>query len=124
MGLFKRCVDCGKLFPYSSDSRCPACREVHKAELAKQQAQTDKQYNQRRSKEQLRLYRSKEWKTLRNWYSQKAGFKCEECGKLGTEVHHIVPIQTPEGWNRRLDPKNLKLLCTACHNKEHKKKHK
>lgn len=121
--LMKRCVRCGALFSYSSSSRCPDCEKKYQAEAPKIQADTAKRYNRKRNQKETAFYRSKEWKTLRNWYSQKAGFKCEECGKLGTEVHHIVPIQKPEGWNRRLDPKNLKLLCTACHNKIHKKLH-
>ncbi len=52
-------------------------------------------------------------------YAVSAGHKCEECGNIGTDVHHVVPIQTPEGWERRFDFTNLKLLCIRCHNKAH-----
>ncbi|MBQ6220382.1 MAG: HNH endonuclease [Methanosphaera sp.] len=51
---------------------------------------------------------------------------CEECEKekimdgkyscqISEEVHHIVPIQTEEGWKRRLDISNLVALCHFHH---------
>lgn len=119
--LMKRCVQCGKLFPYASSSRCPSCKALYESTLQERQAQRSAKYNRTRDKEKIRFYKSKEWKRLRDWYAQKAGYKCEDCGALGTEVHHIVPIQTSKGWMRRLDPKNLRLLCTGCHNRTHKK---
>ena len=46
---------------------------------------------------------------------------CEECGAVGTEVHHIIHL-TPENVT---DPsiatnqENLKLLCNNCHSVAH-----
>lgn len=52
-------------------------------------------------------------------YTQDKGYRCEECGAIASEVHHIVPIQTDEGWERRLDYNNLECVCVYCHNKKH-----
>ena len=38
---------------------------------------------------------------------------------MATEVHHIKPIQTDEGWERRLDYDNTKSVCIECHNYYH-----
>jgi uncharacterized protein (DUF362 family) len=35
------------------------------------------------------------------------------------DVDHIIPLDTPEGWARRLDPDNCRALCVPCHNKKH-----
>lgn len=66
-----------------------------------------------------RFYRSKEWTMTSRRYAQSVGYRCEECGNWGTDVHHVVPIQEPEGWNRRFDESNLKMLCVSCHNAAH-----
>lgn len=60
-------------------------------------------------------------------YLQRAGYKCEahltsDCQRLAVEVHHKDPIQTPTGWNRRLDWSNLEAVCTVCHNLRHPEK--
>ena len=66
-----------------------------------------------------RFYRSKEWTMLSRKYAHDAGYRCEECGEVGTDVHHVIPIQTDEGWARRFDASNLRLLCVRCHNEAH-----
>ena len=68
------------------------------------------------------FYDSKEWKELRDWKFADANGLCEECrenGKIvvGKEVHHIVSIESD--WSKRLDAKNLKLLCPECHRLAH-----
>lgn len=68
-----------------------------------------------------RFYRSDTWKIARAIKIANACGVCEECGAIGTEVHHIVHL-TPENVT---DPSvatnqdNLKLLCNECHNKAH-----
>ena len=42
--------------------------------------------------------------------------KLEGCKRMACEVHHIQPLKTPEGWERRLDWDNLQGVCVACHN--------
>lgn len=81
-----------------------------------------KEYARRRDADDLiyrRFYRSKEWTMLSRKYAHDAGYRCEECGEIGTDVHHVQPIQTAEGWARRFDPSNLRLLCVKCHNLAH-----
>ena len=43
---------------------------------------------------------------------------CQVCGKRGTEVHHIIELndENVDDPNIALNPDNLQLLCTACHN--------
>lgn len=68
-----------------------------------------------------RFYRSDVWKIARAIKIANACGMCEECGAVGTEVHHIIHL-TPENVS---DPsiatnqENLKLLCNECHNKVH-----
>jgi len=68
-----------------------------------------------------KFYRSSDWKIARAIKIASASGMCEECGNVGTEVHHITHL-TPENV---LDPSvsvnqaNLKLLCNECHNKVH-----
>lgn len=68
-----------------------------------------------------RFYRSDTWKIARAIKIANACGVCEECGAIGTEVHHIIHL-TPENVT---DPsvatnqENLKLLCNECHNKAH-----
>ena len=68
-----------------------------------------------------RFYRSDAWKIARAIKIANACGVCEECGAIGTEVHHIIHL-TPENIT---DPSittnqdNLKLLCNECHNKAH-----
>ena len=68
-----------------------------------------------------RFYRSDTWKIARAIKIANACGVCEECGAIGTEVHHIIHL-TPKNVT---DPsvatnqENLKLLCNECHNKAH-----
>lgn len=120
--LLKSCNKCGALVPYGI-KHCDKCREIAQQEDKDRQAESkrrsDKRYNQKRNKKTVQFYRSIEWRMLAARYTQDKLYKCEECGAIGTQVHHIKPIQTPEGWAMRLDYNNLKLLCNRCHNKQH-----
>lgn len=63
------------------------------------------------------FYNSSAWKRCRK--NQLAYFPwCQRCdnGTPAAHVHHIAPIDTPDGWERRLDPENLLSLCVPCHN--------
>ena len=68
-----------------------------------------------------RFYRSDAWKIARAIKIANVGGVCQECGAVGTEVHHIIHL-TPDNVS---DPsiatnqENLKLLCNECHNKAH-----
>lgn len=124
------CPRCKTLIPVGVQY-CEACRPLADAQAqeamerkrAYKSKQYAKQYNARRDPKYLTFYRSKDWRLLSRTYLQRAGYKCqaklEGCKGLAVEVHHIKPIQTPEGWDLRLDWDNLEAVCTACHNARH-----
>ena len=68
-----------------------------------------------------KFYKSRKWKNARQIKILNAHGRCEKCGGVGTEVHHIVHL-TPENifdTEVTINQKNLMLLCTECHNKMH-----
>lgn len=135
MALLKACPRCRRLIPHGQPY-CAECAPIAAAERqAKQEHRAEffakkynKQYNARRDPKYLAFYRSKDWRTTSRAKLQAAGYKCEAklqgCTHLAVEVHHIQPIQTREGWDRRLDWDNLEAVCTACHNGRHPEKGK
>lgn len=119
---FQLCPKCGKLRPIGRGSGlCESCA-AKRARDRSEKRDWAREYETRVNREDPRyraFYRSKQWRMLSRSYAVEMGHKCEECGKFGTDVHHVVPIQTEEGWRRRFDRKNLRLLCVSCHNKAH-----
>lgn len=123
--VLKKCR-CGKLIPYGM-TRCIDCQKKYKQqreEYYKSKEGKDKRneynrrYNKKRDPKEIAFYKSKAWRMLRDRYRRDKKYKCETpgCTRMGVEVHHKTPIQTVEGWYRRLDYDNLELLCTICHN--------
>lgn len=135
MAIMKACPRCRKLIlhglPY-----CETCAPIAEAERqAKQERKAEylnkkytQNYNRRRDPKYLAFYRSKDWKMTSRAKLADAGYKCEArlqgCQRIACEVHHIKPIQTPEGWELRLAWDNLEAVCTACHNGRHPDKRK
>ena len=127
------CPRCKALIPVGLQY-CDACRPEAEAELELRRLENiqkrQRHYNQRRDPKYLQFYRSKDWKLLSRTYLQDARYKCQakehhpDCTGLAVEVHHIKPIQTPEGWALRLDWDNLMAVSTACHNLQHPEKGK
>lgn len=77
----------------------------------------------RKPKELHRFYKSVAWQVAREIKIRDANGKCEKCGALGEEVHHIIKltihnIKDPE---ISLNQGNLELLCKKCHNEQHKR---
>lgn len=64
-----------------------------------------------------KFYNTSLWvKTSKAYKNSKFGL-CEKCGKVGEEVHHIIPL-TPDNINNpniTLNWDNLMLLCRSCH---------
>lgn len=125
--LLKPCSRCKRMIPYGN-KYCDKCKPIieseFKAKLQQSKRESNKRYNKRRDPKYAQFYRSKQWRMLSASYMQKAGYKCEaqydkDCRRFASEVHHIIPIQTEEGWARRLDITNLRAVCTHCHNIEH-----
>jgi 5-methylcytosine-specific restriction endonuclease McrA len=70
-----------------------------------------------------RFYRSASWQQARLIKITSAKGRCEKCGGVGEEVHHIIHV-TPsnvEDLQVTLNQNNLILLCKDCHNKEHER---
>lgn len=120
--LLKSCSRCGDLIPYGA-VYCSKCAPIVQAEkekrLEESRKDSNRKYNQTRDPKYTRFYNSPDWRVLSAKYTQDKGYRCEACGKMATQVHHKKPIQTSEGWDRRLDYTNLELLCTSCHNERH-----
>lgn len=68
-----------------------------------------------------RFYRSSAWLLARQQKIASCNGRCEKCGAIGEEVHHIIPL-TAENISDpsiTLGEENLIYLCKDCHNKEH-----
>lgn len=63
------------------------------------------------------FYASREWKLARYDTLRRDGPRCTCCGRTPQDgavvnVDHIVSLRVD--WSRRLDPKNLQVLCDDC----------
>lgn len=69
------------------------------------------------------FYKSDAWKLARQIKITQADGRCEGCGNIGTEVHHIkrLTVDNVNDVSVSINPENLELLCKGCHNKEHKR---
>lgn len=126
----KPCPRCGCMIPAGS-SYCLTCKPIAEADaeaartrkMEYNRQKCNRSYNIRRDPKYSAFYRSKAWRAQSRAKLQSVGYRCEVkadgCTGLAVEVHHIKPIQTPEGWERRLDWYNLEAVCTACHNARH-----
>lgn len=133
--LLKPCPRCKRMIRQGL-SYCEECRPIAEAQAAEarerkaeyKRKQYNKRYNSRRDPKYLKFYNSKEWKATSKAKLQQAGYKCEAklkgCTRLAVEVHHIKPIQTPQGWGLRLEWSNLEAVCTSCHNGRHPERFK
>lgn len=120
--LLKQCSRCKNLMPYGRvycDTCAPIVEEEKAQRVAKAKAKYNREYNKRRDPKYGAFYRGSQWRRLARARIQADGYKCVKCGSFATEVDHIIPIQTPDGWDRRYDFDNLQSLCTRCHNEKH-----
>lgn len=119
--ILKMCARCKRptVYPARYCSVCaPVVRKEIEAREAEQKSESMRRYNRRRNPKYSRFYHSDEWKNLSTWYLTRHLY-CEDCGEIAVEVHHVKPIQTEEGWNRRFDVTNLRSQCLNCHNAKH-----
>ncbi|MBR0575692.1 HNH endonuclease [Proteiniclasticum sp. BAD-10] len=120
--LVKSCRRCGRTIPYPL-AYCEECRPAIEEQKEINQKLREQRYNKKRSTKAdpkyRAFYRSQDWITLARVYLQDHEYHCEDCKAMAAEVHHVVPIQTADGWLRRLDYDNLRALCIRCHNKAH-----
>lgn len=122
--LLKTCGRCGNLIPYGT-AYCSTCLPIVNAEKAERlkaaKRKNNRDYNKTRDPKYVRFYNSTPWRMLSQKRLSDDGYKCAVCGGIASEVDHIVEIQTPEGWERRLDYDNTRSLCHDCHNRRHKR---
>lgn len=131
MAIVKPCPRCKRMIPYGW-SYCPDCKPIVDRERMAVKEHNDeirqRQYNRRRDNKYKVFYRSKAWKMTSRRKLETAGYRCEArlpgCQGLAVETHHIKPIQTPGGWEQRLEWSNLEAVCTSCHNGRHPEKGK
>ena len=118
--IYKICRKCKKIIVHPA-TYCNDC--LAKVNLQQQENKRirEKNYNSKRDPKYKAFYNSEEWKLLKDKKMQDEQYRCERCGNLAEEVHHIEPIQTDEGWEKRLEYDNLECLCIECHNYRHKR---
>jgi 5-methylcytosine-specific restriction endonuclease McrA len=70
-----------------------------------------------------RFYRSAAWQQARLIKITSANGRCEKCGGIGEEVHHIIELNLENINNPEitLGKNNLILLCRDCHNAQHQR---
>lgn len=70
------------------------------------------------------FYQTYEWRKLSLKIKEQSHYICEDCWEQGVlsiarVTHHIDPIRTQTGWQRRLDATNLTAICNNCHEQTH-----
>lgn len=65
------------------------------------------------------FYKSMQWMRLRYATLEKYGAKCSVCSRTAKDgiiihVDHIIPLSKPGGWERRLDPNGVQVMCGEC----------
>ena len=61
---------------------------------------------------------SAQWARVRKAMKNRAGWRCQRCGRPGRlEVHHKTPL---ERGGAPFDPDNLECLCRTCHIAHHR----
>lgn len=126
----KPCPRCKKLIPCGM-AYCEICAPLARQALQEKRDAARKSLRRKRSHREYdrcaAFYHSKAWKETSKGKLNSCGWICEAhidegCTRLATEVHHIRPIQTEEGWSLRLDWNNLEAVCVHCHNLRHPEK--
>lgn len=118
--IYKLCNKCKQPIIHPA-TYCSKCLKIVEARQKQQQLERDKKYNQQRDPKYKSFYNSKEWYLLKEKKLQDEQYRCEfpNCNKMAVDVHHKKFIQTPEGWELRLDYNNLEALCIEHHNFRH-----
>lgn len=118
--ICKLCRRCKKIISHPN-TYCNDCMKIVEEEKCEKLKIRQRKYNSNRDPKYLKFYKSKEWYQLKEKKLADDQYRCQflNCNKLAVDVHHIIPIQTPEGWDKRLDYNNLESLCVEHHNFRH-----
>jgi len=121
MIIFKLCSGCGGKAVYPKRF-CDICEDKQDIKDKESRARSNKRYNRTRDKDLACFYSSKAWKSVSARRMQMAKYFCEYCVRaLACEVHHELPINTPDGWEKRLDIDLVRAVCLRCHNEKHER---
>lgn len=137
--ILKLCAKCQKTIEYPN-KYCEECQKKVESQIEERKKKYNYKYDQKRDPKLIAFRKSEKWRILKEQYLKdiqkkyggnvKYAYRCEDCIEenkedsnytiqLAEEVHHLIPIETPEGWIRRLDYGNLRALCHEHHNKRH-----
>lgn len=104
----KICSRCGRILPVGE--RC-SCQPAYRRD-----------YNKFRRDQKIKEFRaSSAWKAMRKYILERDDntdqYVLYTTGELrpGFSVHHILPLSTKEGWDKRLSPDNLITLSDDTH---------
>ena len=113
--LTRQCSRCHKIIPYG-ERYCEVCQVVAEKQTDEIRTVGNRYYDANvRDKKTTTFYNSKPWRVLSHTVLQRDEYKCQECGKIASEVHHVIPVK--DEWLKRFDINNLISLCASCHNK-------
>lgn len=72
------------------------------------------------------FYATDEWRRLRLMLINDRGYRCERCGSLSKNVNELhghhkeeLNLENVNDVNVSLNPENVIVLCSQCHNEEH-----
>lgn len=99
--LYKLCRRCKKPITHPA-TYCSNCLPIIEEKRQVLLRERENRYNKKRDPKYKTFYNSNDWKLLKDKKMMDEQYRCERCPKLATEVHHIKPIQTKEGWTLRL----------------------
>lgn len=70
------------------------------------------------------FYKSKLWADTRTYVLKRDCYRCQDCGAVAEEVHHIEWLTEKNIHYPKVsvNPQNLVSLCYSCHKNRHKKK--
>ena len=100
--------------------RCSYCGEVHlRSEVceAKRRKRSRSKANSRYDKQYGWIYRTNRWEFCKD-IVMTTQVKCQRCGKIGEQIHHIIPLS--KDISRAYDLTNLMLVCQECHSYIHR----
>lgn len=68
------------------------------------------------------VYKGKRWQKVRDYIWQRDNGLCQDCGELGEEVHHEIPLSPSNVDDPEIvyGDEHLVLLCRLCHKHRHK----
>lgn len=61
------------------------------------------------------------WRTVRQRILERAGGRCERCGRTARQIHHLQPVFAT-GRADTENPSLLQALCDDCHRAAHSRK--